>query len=75
MFPIGPRSLLLLNQSTHSRVAYSTGSMPLPRVGFGAHCGVLLCEADHEYLCWCLGEMGDLTDEARALMEEESREP
>ena len=44
-----------------------------PRVGFGAHCGVLLADIDREYLRWCLGEMGDLTDEARALIEEAAK--
>jgi DNA polymerase III epsilon subunit-like protein len=41
-----------------------------PRLGFGAHCGVLLADVDRDYLCWCLGGMDDLTDEARALMKE-----
>lgn len=39
-----------------------------PRMGFGANCGKLLDEVEREYLRWCLGEMKDLTAEARELI-------
>ena len=41
-----------------------------PRLGFGAHCGSLLADVARDYLRWCLGEMDDLTAEARALIAE-----
>ena len=44
-----------------------------PRIGFGAHCGKPLEEVDREYLRWCLGEMKDLTEEARGVMESAAR--
>lgn len=40
-----------------------------PRMGIGVHSGKLLVEVDRDYLRWCLREMVDLTEEARALME------
>ena len=44
-----------------------------PRRGVGAYCGVFLDDVDREYLRWCLGEMKDLTEEARGLMEGEAK--
>jgi DNA polymerase III epsilon subunit-like protein len=44
-----------------------------PRVGFGAHCGKLIEEVDQEYLRWCLGEIKDLTAEARGLIEQAAK--
>ena len=40
-----------------------------PRIGFGAHCGKPIEEVDREYLRWCLGEMSDLTEETRGMIE------
>lgn len=51
------------------RVVYLDRRDGRPRMGIGVHSGKRLDEVDRDYLRWCLREMADLTEEARALME------